>query len=217
MPLATAFLEKFATKYPEYRLIYPSKESPNHFMIVDKDELYRWRKNEVDECFFFKTKTLVKHDKPVKYWLLGMGAMIPCANTILTAFGGVRPSSCVLHYKDGDRSNCTLDNLCWKPKENKEGKITGVSYDKGKKKWRITRAGCKRSCHATREEAVQALLTQGATVEEVEEDEVDEIIEPEELSDNEMSPEEIALNKRLDEQFEANEKRNQLLSASKVE
>jgi hypothetical protein len=218
MPLATAFLERFATQYPEYRLIFPNKESPNHFMIVDKDDLYRWKKNEVDDFFSFKTKIIVKHDKPVKYWVLGMGALIPCAITILTAFKGPRPGGQVIHYKDGNRENCRLSNLEWKPKENKNGQITGISYDKGKKKWRITRAGFKRTCHSTREEAEQALIAQGLAVPVEEDEEEPEMIEQEELpEDEEMSPEEIAMNIRLDKQFEENEKRNKLKSESKVE
>jgi hypothetical protein len=196
--------------------VFPFKDS-DHFFVVDHFDLYRWKKGEVDECFSFKTKMINKHDKVTKYWILGAGAMIPCANTICTAFNGVRPGNYTLHYKDDDRENCRLTNLCWKPRENKDGKVMGVSYDKGKKKWRVTRAGCKRSCHATREEAIQAMLNQGVVVEDEADEEVDEVIEPEELSDDEMTPEEIALNKRLDEQFEANEKRNQILSASKVE
>ena len=207
MPLPPAFLERFATKYPEYRLIFPFKDSPDHFFVVDKFDLYRWKKGEVDECFSFGTKVIIKNNKSIKYWVLGAGALIPCANTIMTAFSGVRPGNHTLHYKDGDIENCRLSNLCWKPRENKDGKIMGVSYDKTKKKWRVTRAGCKRSCHATREEAVQALISQGVKVEEDEPDDTDEVVEPEEMSDNEMSPEEIALNARLDKQFEENEKR----------
>ena len=206
-PLPPGFQQRFATKYPEYRLVFPFKDSPEAFFAVDKDDLYRWKKGEVDECFSFRTKIIIKNDKPTKYWVLGAGAMIPCANTICTAFNGVRPGNYTLHYKDGDRNNCRLSNLCWKPRENKDGKIMGITFDKARNRWRITRTGLKRTSHKTKEEAIQVLLSQGATV-EAEEDEPEEIIEPEELPEaEELTPEEIELNARLDKQFEENEKR----------
>jgi len=206
MPLAPGFQQRFATKYPSYRLVFPFKDTPDHFFIVDKFDLYRWKRGEVDETFAFQTKIVVKNEKPTRYWVLGGGALIPCASTILTAFSGVRPGGYSLNYKDGDRDNCRFENLEWKPKENKDGKLMGITFDKSKNRWRVQRAGLKRSCHKTKEEAIQALLSQGAKVDE--EDEVDEIIEPEELPEGEeMTPEEVALNKRLDKQFEDNENR----------
>jgi len=209
MPLATAFLQHFATKYPSYRLIHPWKDLPDHFLIVDKSELYRWRKGEIDTFFEFPTKTLVKNGKSNKYWVLGGGALIPCANTILTAFNGVRPGNYTLHFKDGNRDNCNLDNICWKAKENKDGQIRGITFDKSKNRWRVCRVGLKRSCHKTKEEAIQAVINQGATV-EVEADEPDEpegVIEPDEPDEDEPTAEELALHDHYDKQFEENEKR----------
>lgn len=212
MPLAAEFLERFATKYPTYRLVFPFKDT-DHFLVVDGFDLCRWKCGEVDESFSFQTKMVTKNGKPTKYWVLGGGALVPCAHTILTAFKGVRPGNYSLHYKDGDRENCRLSNLEWKPKENKEGKTMGVTFDKTKNRWRVSRTGMKRSCHKTKEEAIQALLNQGATV-EVEDlstvdEEPEEIIEPEELpEDDDPTPEEIALNAYYDKQFEENERRN---------
>jgi hypothetical protein len=203
------FKKHIDEKYPEYRIIRPFKDAPEAFFFVDDFDLYRWKKGVIDETFSFKTKNFIKNDKPTKYWILGNNARIPVATSILTAFKGPRPGGYCLNYKDGNRDNCRLSNLEWKLKENKSGRPVGITEDKKKGKWRIQRPGLKRTCHNSKEEAIAALIAQGAynPVEDNDDDDVP-IVEPDELPEpEELSPEEIAEHIRLDKQFDENEKR----------
>jgi hypothetical protein len=188
---------------PEYRLCFPlpgdGKKVP---FAVDDCCLYKIRQGKVDFNVDYKTKEYVVGGKPTLFWMAGSGLRIPVAKTILTAWSGSLPSGCSPGYKDGNRLNCRLCNLEWKQKVNKSGNIVGISFDKAKNRYRVTRPGLKRSSHKTREEAIAAVLGQGATVDTADSDDEDEKTVVSEVSEvEEMSPEEKAQHQKWDAQF----------------
>ena len=42
--------------------------------------------------------------------------VVSVAEAVLKSFVGPAPEGAVVHYKDGDKSNCKLDNLEWRVK-----------------------------------------------------------------------------------------------------
>lgn len=71
------------------------------------------------EVYSLKTKRVLK--KSVRS---GRASIVICtaghrksryvASLVLETYQGIRPSGFVIHYADGDRSNCRLSNLCYK-------------------------------------------------------------------------------------------------------
>jgi len=189
---------------PEYRLCFPLPgDGKKYPFAVDDCCLYKIRNCKLDFGIDYKTKQYVVGGKPTLFWMAGSGLRIPVAKTILTAWSGSLPSGCSPAYKDGNRLNCRLSNLEWKQKVNKSGNIVGVSFDKAKNRWRITRPGLKRSSHKTREEAIAALLSQGATVETGDDEDEDDktVVSSVSEEEKEMTAEEKAQHLKWDAQF----------------
>jgi hypothetical protein len=176
---------------------------PDTRLVVDDCSLYRIKRGKVDEDSNFKTKTYNINGKPTVYWICGDGLRIPVAKTILTAWKGTKPGGSSIFYKDGNRENCRLTNLDWKPKENKSGNMVGITYDKSKDRWRVQCKGLKRSCHKTKTEAIATLMASGAVIESESEadDDDDKTINSEVSEIEEIPADEKALHKRLDAQF----------------
>jgi hypothetical protein len=54
---------------------------------------------------------------------------LPAGPTILRAFGITRPIGCNCFWKDGDETNCSLDNISWQPKgANQIGRSASVQF-----------------------------------------------------------------------------------------
>lgn len=187
----------------EYRICFPLPgDGKKYPFAVDDCCLYKIRAGKIDFNVDYKTKTYVVGGKPTLFWMAGSGLRIPVAKTILTAWSGSVPSGCCPAYKDGNRLNCCISNLEWKQKVNKSGNIVGITFDKAKNRWRVQRPGFKRSCHKTREEAISALVGQGATVETGDDEDEDEKTVVSEVSDvEEMTAEEKAQHQKWDAQF----------------
>ena len=165
-------------------------------MAVDNDSLYKMIGVNVvaNSWTKFKTKIYTINGKETLYWMLGAGLRIPVATTIARGWFGEKPPGHFLHYKDSNRLNCDVSNLEYRIQENKNGNPTGITYDKIKKRWRVQRPGLKKTCHKTKEEAIQSMVDQGVVlIQEKEDEEEDTIIEEEIVyQTDDRTPEQIA-------------------------
>lgn len=138
------------------------------YLLTDGKDLFSIRVNKMWDKDHYKClgKEIVRSNmteevrKDVVYWV-GKGITIKKARAIALAFLGQIPKGFYLKFKDGDATNAVIDNLEYakrgRPKivTRKPGDF--ITYDKGKKKFRLCHKLLPRKQFASETEA-QAYL-----------------------------------------------------------
>jgi hypothetical protein len=120
--------------------------------------------------YHFETKERIYNGKPTMYWVSSTGIMIPKAVITATAFIGPKPVGHTLQFVDGDYQNTNPENLRWTLKTKPDGSVRYVSYDKTKKRFRLTHPTLPRKVFKSQEEAVAYLKSQQVEVQYVNND-----------------------------------------------
>lgn len=146
--------------------------------------------------YHFESKERIYNGKPTMYWVSATGIMIPKAVITATAFIGPKPVGHTLQFVDGDYQNTSPENLRWTLKTKPDGSVRYVSYDKSKKKFRVTHPTLPRKCFKSQEDAVTYLKSQQVEVQYVNNDDANSvdpviIMPPDDSSDEEPETETI--------------------------
>lgn len=112
----------------------------------------------------FQVKERLYNSQPTLFWINHLGIMIPVGVITATGFLGPKPAGHRLEYIDGDFTNTSPVNLRWVLKTKTDGSVRYVSYDKSKKKWRVTAPNLSRKCFKTQDEAVAWLKSQQVVI-----------------------------------------------------
>jgi len=120
--------------------------------------------------YHFETKERIYNGKPTMYWVSATGIMIPKAVITASAFIGPKPVGHTLQFVDGDYQNTSPENLRWTLKTKPDGSVRYVSYDKSKKRFRVTHPTLPRKVFKSQEEAVTYLKSQQVEVQYVNND-----------------------------------------------
>lgn len=118
----------------------------------------------VQQCPYFKIVERLYNGQPTMYWVSNNGIMIPKGVITAVCFVGPKPPGHRLEYIDGDYQNTEPSNLRWALKTKPDGSVRYVSYDKSKKKWRVTCPTLSRKCFASQDEAIAWLKSQQVTI-----------------------------------------------------
>lgn len=110
--------------------------------------------------YHFESKERIYNGKPTMYWVSSTGIMIPKAVITASAFIGPKPVGHTLQFVDGDYQNTKPENLRWTLKTKPDGSVRYVSYDKSKKRFRVTHPTLPRKVFKTQDEAVTYLKSQ---------------------------------------------------------
>ena len=121
----------------------------------------------------FQVKERAYNGKPMLYWVSNNGMMIPIAHMVATCFLGPKPKGHTLVFADDDYTNTKPENLRWKLKTKPDGSVRYVSWDKSKKRFRVTHPTLPRKVFKTQDEAVAYLKAQQVTVTYINEDDAD--------------------------------------------
>lgn len=144
--------------------------------------------------YHFETKERIYNGKPTMYWVSSTGIMIPKAIITASAFIGPKPVGHTLQFVDGDYQNTSPENLRWVLKTKPDGSVRYVSYDKTKKRFRVTHPTLPRKVFKSQEEAITYLKSQQVEVQYVNNDDANSvdpviIMPPDDSSDEEPEPE----------------------------
>jgi len=112
----------------------------------------------------YETKERLYNGQPTLYWVSNNGVMIPKGVITAVCFLGPKPPGHRLEYIDDDYTNTNPTNLRWILKTKPNGAVRYVSYDKSKKKWRVTCPTLSRKCFASQDDAVAWLKSQQVTI-----------------------------------------------------
>jgi len=112
----------------------------------------------------FKVVERIYNGEPTLYWVCNYGVMIPKGVITAACFLGPKPPAHRLKYIDGDYQNTNPNNLAWVIKTKPNGAVRYVSYDKSKKKFRVTCPNLPRKCFASQDDAVAWLKSQQVTI-----------------------------------------------------
>lgn len=112
----------------------------------------------------FQVKERLYNGQPTLFWINHLGIMIPVGVITATGFLGPKPVGHRLEYIDGDFANTSPTNLRWVLKTKSDGSVRYVSYDKSKKKWRVTAPNLSRKCFKTQDEAIAWLKSQQVAI-----------------------------------------------------
>lgn len=112
----------------------------------------------------FKVVERLYNGQPTLYWVCNNGIMIPKGVITAVCFLGPKPPGHGLQYIDGDYQNTDPTNLRWVIKTKPNGSVRYVTYDKSKKRYRVTCPTLPRKCFKTQDEAVAWLKSQQVTI-----------------------------------------------------